>query len=188
MLAGGIVTATGVGVAVPNATMFATGDIYELAATSLGVVLGLALVYFGAGYATWIYQTVPLLVFAYVVRFLPQAVGSTRTSILQIDPKLVEASRVLGESSFGAFRRVTLPLVRSGVVAGAALVFLTTMKELPVTLFLRPTGFETIVTQIWEAQSSALYQYAAVPALLLMVISALSMIVLLAQEDDDRGL
>ena len=153
-----------------------------------GVVLGLALVFFGANYAPWIYQTVPLLVFAYVVRFLPQAVGSTRTSILQIDPELVEASRVLGESSLGAFRRVTLPLVRSGIVAGAALVFLTTMKELPVTLFLRPSGFETIVTQIWAAQENAVYQYAAVPALLLMVISALSMVVLLAQENNDKGL
>jgi len=153
-----------------------------------GVVLGLALVFFGASYAPWLYQTVPLLVFAYVVRFLPQAVGSTRTSILQIDPELVEASRVLGESSLGSFRRVTLPLVRSGIVAGAALVFLTTMKELPVTLFLRPTGFETIVTQIWAAQANALYQFAAVPALLLMVISALSMVVLLAQENNDKGL
>ncbi|MEF8937243.1 MAG: iron ABC transporter permease [Halovenus sp.] len=153
-----------------------------------GVVLGLALVFFGANYAPWIYQTTPLLVFAYVVRFLPQAVGSTRTSILQIDPELVEASRVLGESSLGSFRRVTLPLVRSGIVAGAALVFLTTMKELPVTLFLRPSGFESIVTQIWAAQANALYQYAAVPALLLMFISALSMVVLLAQENNDKGL
>jgi iron(III) transport system permease protein len=151
-----------------------------------GIVLGLALVYFGSGYVPWIYQTLPLLVFAYVVRFLPQAVGSARTSLLQVDPHLVEAGRVLGESSLGAFRRVTLPLVRSGIVAGAALVFLTTMKELPVTIILRPTGFETIVTQIWTAQESGLYQYAAIPALLLIVVSGLSMVVLLAQER--RGL
>jgi len=151
-----------------------------------GVVLGLALVYFGAG--RWIYQTVPFLVFAYVVRFLPQAVGSARTSLLQVDPRLVEAGRVLGESSMGAFRRVTLPLVRSGVVAGAALVFLTTMKELPVTIILRPTGFDTIVTQIWTAQSSGLYQYAAIPALLLLLVSGLSMVVLLTQERDGGGL
>jgi len=158
-----------------------------------GVVLALALVYFGTGFdgaagdaLPAVYQTVPLLVFAYVVRFLPQAVGSARTSLLQVDPHLVEAGRVLGETSLGAFRRVTLPLVRSGIVAGAALVFLTTMKELPVTIILRPTGFETIVTQIWDAQNSGLYQYAAVPALLLLLISGLSMLVILAQER--RGL
>jgi iron(III) transport system permease protein len=153
-----------------------------------GIVLALALVYFGSGYAPWIYQTLPLLVFAYVVRFLPQAVGSTRTSILQVDRRLVEAGRTLGESPTGAFRRVTFPLTRSGIVAGAALVFLTTMKELPVTLVLRPTGFDTIVTQIWRAQSTALYQYAVVPTLILLAISGLSMVVLLAQEDGQEGL
>ena len=153
-----------------------------------GIVLALALVYFGAGYVPQLYQTIPLLVFAYVVRFLPQAVGSTRTSILQVDPKIVEAGRTLGESPVGAFRRITFPLTRSGIVAGAALVFLTTMKELPVTLILRPSGFETIVTQIWRAQETALYQYAAVPALILLGISGLSMVVLLSQEGSDRGL
>lgn len=130
----------------------------------------------------------PLLVFAYVVRFLPQVVGSTRTAILGVDPKLVEAGRTLGESSMGAFRRVTFPLTRSGIVAGAALVFLTTMKELPVTLILRPSGFETIVTQIWRAQETALYQYAVVPTLILLVISGLSMVVILTQEGGEEGL
>ncbi|SFR33104.1 MULTISPECIES: ABC transporter permease [Halorubrum] len=153
-----------------------------------GIVLALALVYFGSGYAPWIYQTLPLLIFAYVVRFLPQAVGSTRTSILQIDRRLVEAARTLGESSTGAFRRVTFPLTRSGIVAGAALVFLTTMKELPVTLVLRPTGFDTIVTQIWRAQQNAFYQYAVVPTLILLLISGLSMVVLLTQEGGEEGL
>ncbi|MFC7186858.1 ABC transporter permease [Halorubrum yunnanense] len=153
-----------------------------------GIVLALALVYFGSGYLPWIYQTLPLLVFAYVVRFLPQVVGSTRTAILGVDPKLVEAGRTLGESSMGTFRRVTFPLTRSGIVAGAALVFLTTMKELPVTLILRPSGFETIVTQIWRAQADALYQYAVVPTLILLVISGLSMVVILAQEGGREGL
>jgi len=153
-----------------------------------GVVLALALVFFGAGYAPWIYQTLPFLVFAYVVRFVPQAVGSVRGSMLQVDPQLVEAGRTLGESSIGAFRQITLPLVRSGVVAGAALVFLTTMKELPVTLILRPSGFETIVTQIWRAQEAAVYQHAALPAILLLVISGLSMVVLLSQESGEGGL
>ncbi|QKG92403.1 iron ABC transporter permease [Halorubrum sp. Atlit-8R] len=153
-----------------------------------GIVLALALVYFGSGYVPWIYQTLPLLIFAYVVRFLPQAVGSARTSILQVDRRLVEAGRTLGESPTGAFRRVTFPLTRSGIVAGAALVFLTTMKELPVTLVLRPSGFDTIVTQIWRAQSTALYQYAVVPTLILLLISGLSMVVILTQEGGEEGL
>ncbi|MDX1745938.1 MAG: ABC transporter permease subunit, partial [Halobacteriales archaeon] len=147
-----------------------------------GVVIGLALVFFGARYLTPIYQTLPLLVFAYVVRFLPQAVGSTRASLLQVDPNLQDAARVLGRSPGAAFREVTFPLVAPGILAGAALVFLTTMKELPATLLLRPTGFETLVVRIWRAESAGYLGAAAVPALILVFVSALSMFVILSQE------
>jgi iron(III) transport system permease protein len=147
-----------------------------------GIVLALALVYFGAGYVPSIYQTLPLLIFAYVVRFMPQAVGTIRTNTLQVDQQLMEAARTLGHSPLAAFRRITLPLIAPGVSAGAALVFLTTMRELPATLVLRPTGFETLVTQIWRAQDAAYFQYAALPALLLLFVSGLSMLVLLSQE------
>ncbi|MFB6187706.1 MAG: iron ABC transporter permease, partial [Halobacteriaceae archaeon] len=81
------------------------------------------------------------------------------------------------------FRRVTLPLIGPGVIAGGALVFLTTMKELPATLMLGPIGFETIVTYIWIVQKSGYYGKAAIPALILVAISGLSMVVLLARGD-----
>jgi len=147
-----------------------------------GIVLALSLVFLGANYLPWLYQTLPLLVFAYVVRFLPQAVGATRSSVLQVDADLLGAARTLGESPSGAFRRVTLPLIAPGLVAGAALVFLTTMKELPATLILHPTGFTTLVTYIWRVQEAGYYGRAALPALVLVVVSALSMILLLRQE------
>ncbi|XVH32408.1 ABC transporter permease [Haloferacaceae archaeon DSL9] len=159
-----------------------------------GIVVGLALVFFGANYGGFslggwefsVYQSIPILVFAYVVRFVPQSVGSTRTSLLQVNPRLTEASRTLGEGSLGTFRRVTLPLIAPGIVAGAALVFLTTMKELPATLLLRPIGFETLVTRIWAAEAAGLYGYAAIPALLLLFVSGLSMVIILAQEGYDE--
>ncbi|MFC4436110.1 MULTISPECIES: ABC transporter permease [Natrialbaceae] len=149
-----------------------------------GIVIGLALVFFGANYVPFIYREgVVLLVFAYVVRFLPQAVGSTRTSVLQVDDRLPEAARTLNAGRLETFRRVTLPLIAPGVVAGGVLVFLTTMKELPATLMLQPIGMETLVTLIWSAHGTAHYRYAALPALILVVISGLSMLVLLRQED-----
>jgi len=151
-------------------------------------VLGLSLVYLGTRLVPSLYLTLPLLIFGYVVRFLPQAVGAIRSTPLQVDPRLVEAARTLGDSPFRAFRRVTLPQILPGIVAGAALVFLTTMKELPVTLMLQPHEFETIATQIWRAQASHFYQYAALPALILLVISGCSMIVLLLSEGGERGL
>ncbi|SDX88598.1 ABC transporter permease [Halobellus clavatus] len=150
-----------------------------------GVVLGLALVYFGSQYATPIYQTLYLLVFAYVIRFLPQSVGSLRASFLSVDPSLPEAARTLGQTSAGAFRHVTLPLVAPGLFGGAALVFLTTMKELPATLLLRPSGFTTLVTHIWTAYESGYFGQAAIPALVLLFVSGLSMLVILRQEGYD---
>ncbi|ELZ98710.1 ABC-type iron(III) transport system, permease protein [Haloferax mucosum ATCC BAA-1512] len=150
-----------------------------------GVVLGLALVFFGSSYATSIYQTVYLLVFAYVIRFLPQAVGSLRASFLRVDPALPEAARTLGETPTGAFRHVTLPLVAPGLFGGAALVFLTTMKELPATLMLRPSGFKTLVTHIWSAYGQGYFGRAVVPALILLFVSGLSMLIIIRQEGYD---
>ncbi|MEE6209499.1 iron ABC transporter permease [Salarchaeum sp. III] len=152
-----------------------------------GIVLAIALVSFSLNVVPAFYKTVPLLVFAYVVRFVPQAIGSMRTSTLQVDQTLVEAARTLGRSRFGAFRSVTLPLIAPGIVTGAALVFLTTMKELPATLILRPLGFDTLVTYIWRVQEAGLYGRAALPALVLVVVSGLSMAVILAQEDTADG-
>ncbi|MFB6152007.1 MAG: ABC transporter permease [Haloarculaceae archaeon] len=151
-----------------------------------GIVVGLALVFLGARYGGGWYRSgalaFPLLLFAYVVRFLPQAVGSTRASILRVSPALPEAARSLGRSPLGAFRSVTLPLTAPGQVGGAALVFLTTMKELPATLMLRPGGFETLVTFIWRAEREAAYGAAALPAVALLLVSALSMLVILSME------
>ena len=154
-----------------------------------GVVMGLALVFFGARYGGTLYKQglilLPLLIFAYVVRFLPQAVGSTRASFLSVSKTLPEAARTLGRTPTRAFRDVVLPLVAPGVLGGAALVFLTTMKELPATLLLRPPEFKTLVTYIWTAQQSGHYGLAAVPALVLLGVSGVSMLVILYVEGYD---
>lgn len=149
-----------------------------------GVVIGLSLVFFGARYVPILYQTLPLLIFAYAVRFLPQAVGSSRSSFLQVSPRLEDAARGLGLSPIRAWLQVTLPLVRPGILAGAALVFLTTIKELPITLMLAPTGFTTLATEIWSATAEAFYARAALPALILVAVSSLSIGILLSQDRD----
>lgn len=136
------------------------------------IVVALAFVYFGANHAPWIYQTMALLVIAYAVRFLPQAVGAQRLSLLQINPRLEEASRSLGSSAAGTMARVTVPLARPGVLTGAALVMLTAMKDLPITLILAPIGFTTLATELWQHTSTGSYGRAAAPALALVLLSA----------------
>jgi iron(III) transport system permease protein len=149
-----------------------------------GIVIALSLVFFAANYLTPIYQTLTLLVLAYVIRFVPQAVAAAHTALLQVDPRLEEAARGLGRSPRGAFLSVTAPLIAPGLLAGATLVFLSTMKELPATLLLRPIGFETLATEVWTATTVGAYSRAAVPALLLIVISAPFAYLLLEQRSE----
>lgn len=147
-----------------------------------GIVVALALVFFGARYASPVYQTLGLLVFAYVVLFLPVALGTLRASLQQVHPHVEEAARSLGRSRLQVFLTVTVPLVRAGIVASAAGVFLLTMKELPATLILSPIGFSTLATSTWSAASAAFFAQAAIPALVLIVVSSVPVALLTLRE------
>lgn len=138
------------------------------------IAIALGLVFFGVNYVRPLYQTSTLLVIAYAILFLPVALGSVRTSLRQVNPHLEEAARSLGRRPARVFLEVTLPIVQPGIMAGAALVFLLGMEELPATLMLRPTGMDTLATAVWSAASEALFAQAAIPALLLIAASTLS--------------
>ena len=147
-----------------------------------GIVVALALVFFGANYVPFAYQTLALLVFAYLVLFLPQAVGAVRASLLQVSPHLEEMGRSLGKTPIRVLLTVTVPLVRPGLLTGVALVFLTTMKELPATLLLSPIGFHTLATKIWSAADDGFFARAAAPSLLLILVASVPLIWLLRGE------
>jgi iron(III) transport system permease protein len=144
-----------------------------------GIVIALALVRFASHYTPVLYQTLALMIFAYVLRFLPQAFGTVRSSLLNVSPSVEEAARSLGQSPLGVSMKVTLPLIRPGLLSGAALVFLTAMKELPATLLLGPTGFKTLATVTWTATAEGFFSRAAAPALLIILVSACSMLLML---------
>ena len=147
-----------------------------------GIAIALALVFFGANYAGIIYQTIWLLLLGYVALFLSPALGAVRSTLLQINPRVEEAARSLGRSPMGAFTSVTLPAAKPGIVAGASLVFLLTMKELPATLILSPTGFSTLSTSVWSYTAEAFFARAAMPALLLIVLSGVPLAVMMFRE------
>jgi iron(III) transport system permease protein len=146
------------------------------------ITVGLAVVFFASRYLGGLYQSLALLVLVYASIFFAQALGPVRASMLQVSPALEEASRSLGAGRIRTMLRVTAPLVRRGLVAGGLLVFLTTMKELPATLLLRPTEFDTLAVRIWSASSELLYARAAGPAVLLLAVSALPMYLLATRE------
>ncbi|MBW4425600.1 MAG: iron ABC transporter permease [Nostoc desertorum CM1-VF14] len=148
-----------------------------------GIVVALSLVFFGANYLPALYQTLPMLIFAYLVLFLPQSVGTVRSSLLQVNPQLEESARSLGRNAWQTLREVTLPLVQSGVLSGAVLVFLTAIKELPATMLLAPIGFRTLATQIWQATENVDFADAAAASLAMLLVSMGSTLLVLSQEN-----
>jgi iron(III) transport system permease protein len=144
-----------------------------------GIVIALALVYFASNYMTGIYQTLFLLVIGFSTRFLPFSIGATRSALSQINPRFEEVARSLGLRGWQIGWRITLPLARAGIIAGAALVFLSGMKELPTTLILRPIGFETFPTRIWTFYNEAFLPQIGLPGLVLMLVSACGLVIIL---------
>jgi iron(III) transport system permease protein len=152
-----------------------------------GIVIALALVFFAANYLPAWYQTMPVLILGYATRFLPLSVGSTRSALTQINPRLQEAARCLGLQPWQVALKITVPLARSGILAGAALVFLSVMKELPVTLILSPIGMRTFATRIWSVYEEAMLVLIGGPGLLLMAASAVGLFLILWRDKRQPG-
>lgn len=137
-----------------------------------GVIIGLALVSLGSKLGP-LYQSTLLLAFAYALLFLAKAVASM-TSALQLVPStLKEVAATLGKSKNKVTTSVVFPIALPSIGLGTLLVFLTAMKELPATLMLRPTGMDTLATQIWSYASINRFNDAAPYALLLVLIAAI---------------
>lgn len=129
-----------------------------------------------------LYGTVFVLIIAYVIHFLPAGLQSLEPALQQITPNLEEVSRSLGLSVRQTWQRVTLPLVRNGFVVAWVLMFLQTMKELPATLLLRPVGFDTLAIRVWMEASEEYYQLAAPSALLIVLLSLPTLVLLVAKD------
>jgi iron(III) transport system permease protein len=117
--------------------------------------------------------TVIGLFYAYLVRFLALAWGAIEGSLLRIPRQLDEAARGLGADRLDVLARVHVPLLRSGLVTAALLVFVEVMKELPATLLLRPLGGDTLAIAVWQATTESLFETAALPALMIVLVGLL---------------
>jgi iron(III) transport system permease protein len=148
-----------------------------------GVVIGLALVTFCIRSVPGLYQSTTTLVVAYAILFLPLALIAVRGPLAQITPRMEDVARSLGLGRLRAFARTTLPLLRTGIGAGAGLVFLSTVTELTGTLLLRPTGTETLATRFWTYASSLSYGAAAPFAAVMVAISAVPAYILIRRVD-----
>jgi len=149
------------------------------------ITVGVAAVGFALASARSLYQTLIYLVIIYGAIFLPQAAGATQDSLVRASPELEDASRGLGRGPVATLMRVTLPLAWPGLVAGAALVFLSVMKELPATLLLRPNGFETLAIRIWSSTAEGFITRASAAGLVLLAVSIVPLFLVMSRELSD---
>lgn len=147
-----------------------------------GVVIALSLVLLVNRLLPFLYATPFVVVIAYVLRHMPQAVRASESALKQLSPSLEEASRTLGRTSLQTILQVTIPLILPGLLAGGSLVFLTSLKELPATLLLRPAGFDTLAVRVWTWAGEGFYLQAAPAAFILILASALPLYFLLRRE------
>ncbi len=122
--------------------------------------------------------TLVALVFAYLVRFLAVSFGAVDSSLTRIKPSLDEAARSLGQSPQQTLLRVHLPLIRSGLLTAALLVFVDVMKELPATLIVRPFDYETLAVRVYQLASDERLAEAAAPALAIVLVGVLPVMIL----------
>jgi iron(III) transport system permease protein len=147
-----------------------------------GPVAALAVLVLFLKVLPFLYGTVIVLIVAYVLHFLPAGLQSLEPSIQQVTPNLEEVARTLGLTVRDTWRRVTLPLIRNGVVVAWVLIFLQTMKELPATLLLRPVGFDTLAIRVWLEASEEYYRLAAPSALLIVLVGLPALVLLLSRD------
>jgi iron(III) transport system permease protein len=114
------------------------------------------------------------LVFALVVRFFAVGYQGVEASLDRVPPAAVESARVLGDGPLRTAVSVEIPAARFGILAAAALLSVDIIKELPITLLLRPFGVDTLSVWVWQATSESLWAQAAVPSLIMVAVGMLA--------------
>ncbi|QPN59811.1 iron ABC transporter permease [Synechococcus sp. CBW1002] len=149
-----------------------------------GAVLALALMLLGG---PWALSPLLLLVWGYADRFLAVAKGGLDAGLERIPPSVDEAATGLGCSWLKVLQRVHLPLLRGPLLVGALLVFVDTVKELPLTFALRPFDFDTLSVRVYQYASDERVGAALVPALLILLLGLAAAMALVPTLERQRG-
>ena len=144
-----------------------------------GLVLGLAIMVCYLYVDIGIYGTLWIMLIAYVTRFLPYGMRYNSASMLQIHKELEESAAMSGASWSMMFRRVVLPLLKPGLLAGFIYVMIVSIRELASSILLYSPGSEVVSIMIWELWQNG--QYVELSALGVMLIVALFLLVMVAQ-------
>ncbi len=164
------------GYAVPGSVL-AIGVLVSLGTIDNGID-GFMRTNFGVSTGLMLSGTIAALTFGYLVRFLAISFGSIEASLGKITPGMDGASRSLGRGPLGTLRHVHLPLIRASVLTAAMMIFVDGMKELPLTVILRPFNFHTLATFVHEYASDEQLGEASPAALSIVAFGILPVIIL----------
>ena len=134
----------------------------------------------GGWISSFLIASIGLLMFAYLARFQAVGYGAMLSGVRRLPENLMSASRVLGHGYGASLRQIILPLLKSSFLAGLMLVFVDIMKELPMTLLLRPFDFETLATHTYQFAKDEMLEQAALPALMIVVTGLVPVILMSA--------
>lgn len=123
-------------------------------------------------------SSIIMLVFAFVIRYLGIGFNNVKSGFEKIGNKYLEASRLLGVSLTKSLVTIDLKLIRGSILSGLMLVIMDILKELPLTLILRPFNFETLATKTYQYANDENIQYAAIPALIIIFISIIAIYII----------
>lgn len=170
------------GYALPG-TVLAVGMVIVITAVDKQLV-DLLRAFFGYEKDALIQGTMLTVIAAYMVRFLAAGYNSINSAMHRISDNLDEASISMGVIGISMLRKVHIPILKTGILTAAMLVFIDVMKEMPITLMTRPFGWDTLAVKIFELTSEGEWERAALPAIVL-VLGGLIPVVLLAKQAEN---
>ena len=118
------------------------------------------------------------LIFAYISRFNAVAFGAINSGINRIPPNMMEASLTLGQPFKYNIKVIILPLIRPSIITGAILSFVDIIKELPITLLLRPFNFETLATFVYQYANDEMLEKSSIAAILIVLIGLVPILIM----------
>lgn len=127
-------------------------------------------------------SSVPALLLAYMIRFMRVALSPLDASARSLSPAIVESARLLEARTWHRFRRVQWPVLAPAAMTAAALVAVEVIKEMPATLMLRPFGWDTLATHVYELTSEGQWQMAAGPGVLIVLCASIPVWLLVRKE------
>ena len=169
------------GYALPG-TVLAVGIVIAITALDRQLA-NIASTLFGVEKGMLLQGTIFTVLAAYLVRFMAVGYNSVNSAMHRITRNLDEASISLGVRGFSLLRKVHIPILRSGLLTAAMLVFVDVMKEMPITLMTRPFGWDTLAVKIFELTSEGEWERAALPAVALVLGGLIPVIILTKQTE-----